>query len=129
MGLVWYDTETVFMNFYRWGNLLTNTGRGDPKLFMTDGDRAALEAMPDELTVYRGYRPDCKNENGFSWTLDRNVAERLGNRAWMQFVDDKPLGDPQNRGRVIEKVVKKSEIFAYLTERGEAEIILLPKRG
>jgi alpha-L-fucosidase len=69
------------------------------------------------------------NQHGFIWTLDREVAERLGDRAWTPCIPDKPLVDSEHRGRVAEKTIKKSEVIAYLTGREEAEIILIPPRG
>jgi hypothetical protein len=86
------------------------------------------------------------NEHGFSWTLDRAVAEKLGNRVWVEFDGweaDKPcaIRDPKQShlggisvsaddvapAEIAVRTVAKSEIFAYLNGRDEQEIILLAK--
>lgn len=101
--------------------------------FMTVEDAEILKAMPDEFTVYRACDPhynlyeddnlvetfgipeeeiDCDDieDPGISWTLDLD---------WC-------MGYAQQRGRIIKsKVVRKSEVFAYVSRRGEEEIILL----
>jgi hypothetical protein len=94
---------------------------------MTEEERKFLADLPELITVYRGYQPLTGNEDGMSWTLDRDVAQRLGNRWWTTAVDDKPLTDPLNRGQVQERVIQKSEIFAYLGGRKESEVIILPE--
>lgn len=40
---------------------------------MTSEERRAFDALPDEITVYRGCGP--RNMFGYSWTLDRTIAE------------------------------------------------------
>jgi hypothetical protein len=128
LRLVWSDSETIFANLPHWFNSLSRRDGGDPKrLFMTDEDRKAYDALPEEFTVYRGYQPDYHNEDGLSWTLDREVAQRLGNRAWVYKFLDKPVEDPLNRGKVREMRVKKSDVFAMVTDRDEEEVILLNK--
>jgi hypothetical protein len=126
---VWCDAETSFLSPGRWIALMINPSRGDSSCFMTAEEKENLNNLPDEFTVYRGYRPDLGNENGLSWTLKREIAERLGNRTWrLSRRDDMPVADPLNRGRVLEKRIRKSEVFAHITKSREAEIILIPSR-
>lgn len=125
---VWIDTETIFLNFRTWYHLFTAATPQECSAFMTDEDKAEFAKLPDEFTIYRGYRPDLGNRDGLSWTLDRELAQRFGNRAWTSLTIDKPLTDPRNPGRVAERRVKKREVFAFLTGREEAEVILLPRR-
>jgi hypothetical protein len=40
---------------------------------MTSEEKRAFDALPDEITIYRGCGP--RNEFGYSWTLDRTMAE------------------------------------------------------
>jgi len=65
-------------------------------------------ALPEQLVVWRAGEPD-----GFSWTLDRAVAERLA----VEY-DLAPLWHGQ---------VAKADVLAYITNRGENEII--PRAG
>lgn len=76
--------------------------------FMTPEDAADLDAMQFPLTVWRAY--DSEPDPGISWTIDREWCE----------------GYALARGRKVkERQVMREEIFAYVTRRGESEIILL----
>lgn len=63
-------------------------------------NRNILEALPDTLTIYRG-----DDSSGFSWSLCEDVATSFGT--------------------VHTKQIDKSEIFGYISDRQEFEIILL----
>lgn len=87
--------------------------------FMTVEDAAALEAMKFPLTVWRAYDPcydtpegiAAGGDPGLSWTLDKE---------WCK-------GYAAGKGRVIkERQVERKDIFAYISRRGEEEIIILP---
>lgn len=81
--------------------------------FMTPEDSKVLDAMQFPVLVYRAYdavRYPNDTDPGISWTLDvqwcREYAER--------------------KGRVVKsRMVYRSDIFAYVTRRGEEEIIIL----
>ena len=76
--------------------------------FMTPEDAADLDKMQFPLTVWRAY--DADPDQGISWTIDREWCE----------------GYAKSKGRKIkERQVMREEIFAYVTRRGESEIILL----
>jgi hypothetical protein len=42
---------------------------------MNDEERMAFEALPEQITIYRGCGP--KNIFGFSWSLDRKIAAKF----------------------------------------------------
>ena len=76
--------------------------------FMTPEDAADLDNMQFPLTVWRAY--DNEPDQGISWTIDREWCE----------------GYAKAKGRKVkERQVMREEIFAYVTRRGESEIILL----
>ena len=81
--------------------------------FMTPEDAEALDNMDFPLTVYRAY--DKKQypgdtDPGISWTIDKEWCE----------------GYAASKGRVIkERQVYRKDIFAYVSRRGEEEIIIL----
>lgn len=96
--------------------------------FMTPEDAQALDAIQFPLTVWRAF--DIKyidsddtstlrvadlttlpvTDPGISWTIDREWCE----------------GYARAKGRVIrERQVVRSDIFAYVTRRGESEMIIL----
>lgn len=95
--------------------------------FMTPEDAQALDAMQFPLTVWRAYDVkyiddlpqgtspgdivDLSNSDpGISWTIDKE---------WC-------IGYARSKGRVVrERQVMRSDIFAYVTRRGESEMIIL----
>ena len=101
--------------------------------FMTVEDAETLKAMPEEFTVYRACAPyynlyeddivvdtfDIPEEEidngdiedpGISWTLDPVWCREYAKR----------------KHRIVKaKRVKKEEVFAYISRRGEEEIIIL----
>ena len=82
--------------------------------FMTPEDAQALDAMQFPITVWRAYDPKYDGEEardpGISWTLDYN---------WC-------LDYAEKKGRIIKtRQVYRNDIFAYITRRGEEEIIIL----
>lgn len=110
---VWIDTE----NLWQWGDRLERlllADRPGRESMMDDDERHELEAMPPTVTVYRG----CKDHNrrGWSWTWDREVAERLAKR--LTFGGQQPL--------VLSAKVARDRIVAHFLSRGECEIVANP---
>lgn len=96
-------TENVheFLPFFK-------SSRPSRSWFMTVEDAAALEAMQFPLTVYRAYEKEP--DNGISWTL---------NKEWCE-------GYAAKKGRKVKsRMVEREDIFAYVSRRGEEEIIIL----
>lgn len=99
--------------------------RSSKATLMTDGERNALDVMPDVISIYRGVRlPEgtisSKGDHGFSWTLDRDIANWYCHRYG-------------NMNRQTEKLyqaqIRKEDILAYFGERaGEKEIVVNPKK-
>ena len=67
------------------------------------------------LTVYRGQMPEDKF--GIAWTTDPKIAQVFANGAGARV--------PQN-GTVFMAHVHRDHVYAYLTGRGESEVILDP---
>lgn len=74
-GLPAYTAEQVLAAFPPLAKLLRSATKAERDLMMTTDERAALAAMPEEITVYRG----CYeiNRRGLSWTTDINIAARF----------------------------------------------------
>jgi hypothetical protein len=69
------------------------------------------------LTVYRGENVDsAKGDDAFSWTLNKKTAKFFADRF------------SKGSGRITEKDIKPEEVIDFLEDRGEAEIILFPKK-
>jgi len=78
---------------------------------MTEDETAALAALPDPITVYRGCGPD--NIRGWCWSTDEAVARAFPfTRRYKQEV---PL--------LIAGTVRKRDVVALKLDREEAEII------
>ena len=87
---------------------LMQSGRPCRSWFMTPEDAAALEAMPFPLTVWRAY--DAEPDPGISWTLDEQ---------WCR-------GYAKAKGRRVKQMqVSRDQVFAYVSRRGEEEVIIL----
>ena len=111
MRTVWVaagSTETA--NLFR---TMMKSGRPCKSWFMTPEDAAALDAMEFPITVYRAYDAALYSDDtdpGISWTLDCE---------WCN-------GYARAKGRVVKNCqVERKDIFAYITRRGEEEIIIL----
>jgi hypothetical protein len=88
--------------------------RSQPELIMDEEERAALSAMSETLTIYRGCSKYPEAEMGFSWTLDQQKARWFAHR----------FGD--NDGYIVTATCQRSDVIAYLTDRDEAEIVIDP---
>lgn len=99
------------MSFTPLGDLTTDLAPLRSHL-MNEDERAALAALPDEVTVYRGCY--ALNKWGLSWTTDRAVAERFPTlHRYRQ--DGQPL--------LVTARARKANILAVKGGRDEAEII------
>ena len=114
---LWIDSENIWQELDLWIELLKSDRAGKKKYFMDEDDKEKYKALPKKLTVYRGHRKH--NKDGLSWTLSKEKAR------W--FADKRgQTKDEETNGRVSQKIINKSEIFAYTDRREEKEIILLP---
>lgn len=121
LGRIWMDSD-IEEDAGVWGALLAVELPG--KYAMTEpGARKRLAEKGEVLRVYRGVQaPDeieARNEtfSGYSWTLDRGVAVKFANRmiaapdlAWVAQAD-----------------VPAMQVQAYLTGRGEEEVVIAPE--
>lgn len=112
---VWIDSENIWQNMDEWIDLLASERPGREQM-MNEENQAALAALGETLTVYRGCVREV-NEDGLSWTLDKSQAEWFARR----FLDPRDDGE---YAVVIEAVVDASAVVALLTTRSEAEIVL-----
>jgi len=110
---IWVDSENIGAQPDRWRDLLMSE-RGSRESFMNENERAELAKLPQKFTVYRGYSENDQEEFGMSWSTDAGVAEWFARR----FARE-------NEKIIMEEMeVSKDDVLAYLTRRGEEEIIL-----
>lgn len=108
---VWVDSENIFQHIDDWITIF-DSGRPDRDTMMSDEDRAALAAMDDPITVYRGFTLGV-NEEGLSWTTSLERATWFAKRF-------NHKGDAE----VVQGEVARDDVVAYFTRRGESEIVV-----
>lgn len=115
LGSIWTDTENQWQNLLVWKGALSST-RPFRHYLMDEKEDQALRSLPEFVTVYRGC-VEKLNENGLSWTLSKEKAQWFAGR----FTH-------KGEGKVLEKIVPKSEIIALFLGRNESEIVLEVKK-
>jgi hypothetical protein len=119
LGEVWTDTENFWQSLDEWrdmwGDMWSDDEMEHRREAMDDSERAALDGLPEVITVYRGisYLPQI---SGLSWSLDRDKAMWFARRY------------RQTEHRVLlTGEVAKSDVLAHFLGRGEFEIVALPE--
>lgn len=111
MREVWISVENINGNInVSQMEILKMLRKCNPKYLIGQENFKVYENLPDTFTVYRGLQENAQ-EDGLSWTLSKDVAEWFANRF-------------DNEGKIIEKVIHKSEVIAYFNDRDEEEIVL-----
>lgn len=92
-----------------------------PEFLMTPEDLAVFNALPDEITVYRGALTNRSANHvryGMSWTLNREVANifAMRNADPDFFKDCIPI--------LLMATAKKEHVFAYFNDREEEEVVI-----
>jgi hypothetical protein len=87
---------------------------------MTQHERDYLSELPDKVKIYRvmSEKEAASRDYGVSWSLDRGIAERLGE---MYFSDIYIHSGFQ----ILDMEIDKSDIVAYFNDYGTMEIIYL----
>lgn len=112
---LWIDAENIAENEHLWTTLLQDSSRIRSRhLMMTVAERRHLAQQPALMRVYRGFNSDERQE-GMSWSLDAEVARRFA----MRF-------GGHGRPRLATGTVERSAVIAYLSGRGEHEIVVAP---
>jgi hypothetical protein len=114
LGGIWTQSENIWQNRDQWKKLLTSD-RPERQFIMSEDERKAFAALPDEFNVYRGGH-SRRNVRGLSWTLDSERAEWFANRLLLG-------GQPV----LLSGWVAKSDVIAHFLDRGEQEIVVLPE--
>lgn len=109
----WAGSENIFQNVDIWVDLLCSDRSGREAMMSAD-EQQALADMPEKFTVYRGTVERYRDDGGLSWTTDYDKAEWFAER----FEAEDSV--------VLSREVSRDSVVAYLTSRGENEIILQP---
>jgi hypothetical protein len=116
VGSVWVDSENIHESFSAWHRLWSAPMPGRENC-MNEDEQAALAALPDTITVYRGVG-HAAARRGLSWTTDKARAEWFANRF---------SGHRGRRPHVYQGTVAKKDVLAHFLGRNESEIVALPE--
>jgi hypothetical protein len=117
LAMIWIDSENISQFHNLWISLLTSNRRGRDAL-MSSEERATLAALPDPVTVYRGFTHGALR--GLSWTQDHVLAQWFAHR--FARLDDE--GPPQV---AIGTVAREAILAVFLERRGsESEVVVNP---
>jgi hypothetical protein len=84
---------------------------------MTSEERWQLDALRDQITIHRGCGP--RNEFGYSWTLDRSIAEAFPFKR--RYTTEYPT--------LLTMTIRKDRVAALKLGRNEQEIVLFDDEG
>ncbi|MDO5683618.1 MAG: hypothetical protein Q4G46_12440 [Propionibacteriaceae bacterium] len=114
---LWVETESPSACPDAWAEIWVAVRRAsDPTRVMPRADRRRLAALGQRVRVFRGAQPGT--ERGWSWTLERAVAEDFARRH-----DDE---EGASAGVLCTAEVSRDAILALFTGGGETEIVLDP---
>jgi hypothetical protein len=108
----WQDCERQNLTHADWRALWSRPEHESRQCVMTDAERARLEALPERVTVYRGFNA-YSGSSGMSWTLDPEVATWFARRV--------------GPGAVISGTVRRGRILALFDGRNESEVVVFPR--
>ena len=112
---VWVSIEWVEPHKANWIRLLQSRS-STRHLLMTEAEHHAITTWPDEIKIFRGYRAG-RGKNGLSWSLSEKTAEMFPQLRWRG----------ENQPMVVSGYCYKQDVIAYITEREEEEIVILPQ--
>jgi hypothetical protein len=116
VAYLWTSSENLWQYKKEFAKLFTI--RPGSLTMMDEKERAAYDALPKVVTIYRGY--DRKsNQKGWSWTTDKDKAIWFAQRFAM-LDDRKPCLASGTCGKEV--------IVAYFLGRNESEIVVDPKK-
>lgn len=114
LSWVYTDSENIDQHSDLMRDLLTS-GRADRHFLMDTKERAALAAMSDEITVFKGFSDDYHWTEDFSFTLSLKTAKFFARRYGCKTP------------RILTAKVRRDKVLAYLTHRNEQEILADPE--
>ena len=115
---MWMDAEEDESSLV-WGLLLASP-ISNRQAMTNSSDRRVLRGMPDTITVFRGVQAVDEQETvdaamtGYSWTLSSKTADFFAQR--LLKAEDTPF--------IVSTQIKKADVIAYLSARGEQEILI-----
>lgn len=113
---IWQSSENLHEDLAYFTDLIEHgLGLGSPHKGLDKDEKAAIKALPEVVTIYRG----CVdfNQVGYSWTTDREKAKWFAGRSF-----------GSTTRMVLRGIANKSNVLAFLAGRGESEIVIHPEQ-
>ena len=113
----WFMLSTLWVSYSGFSDLelwkeLFSSNRPNKSISLMKPDElSALKKLPNKITVYRAHRQ--KETDWIAYTLDKNIADCFARK--------------RGTSEITAYKVKKIDILAYFTRRGEQEIIVINK--
>ena len=100
--------------------LFDNSKFRDSDMMMNENELHELENLPENVQIFRGISSDeqidfDKHGHGFSWTLNRSIADFFANR------------QPFYYHCVLTAYVDSADIISLFNEKDEREVLVRPK--
>lgn len=124
VAFTWTGCDSIARDLSTWLDLFGSSRSSRLHLMESDEDRVQFDALPETMTVYRGYsHPDARD--GLAWTLDQKKAEWFAHWAHRSG-RTQHHGAPAPTGRwIATATVTKDQVVAYFGERSESEVVIL----
>jgi hypothetical protein len=124
LGELWtmIENPSQLAGIARWVQVFGCRRPGREHLMM-ENERAALAALPESVTIYRGVQPPRPPSRkvvylGLAWTVKRDVAvEKFARR------------NGRKDGILLTASVRKDCILAHFLSRDEYEVVIDPRRA
>lgn len=109
-------------------NYFLKNKRPNRHFLMTNEEKVFVDSLPQKITIYRGCsKKEIKSKNiRCSWTLNKSVAEYFAFE-YINLAIENSIHKDKSQYDVIERIIDKSEIYAYFDGREEEEILYFPQ--
>ena len=116
LSSIWQDSENISQNIHRWMDLWSSDLE-EREAVMDEDERAALAALPETITIYRGIG-HMGAEYGMSWTTSLDKAVWFAKRF---------SGYGDRAALLVTGKSHRDDVLAYLLGRNEHEIVIMPE--
>ena len=118
LSFIYTDSKSIYPNRDYWIKLLSSR-RPQREFFLRPEDWDALKALPDTITIHRGFENN-RAKAGISWTTDLEQAKF--------FAHYRTRGVKGKTAYIASGVCAKKDVIGFFNNRQENEIVILPSK-
>ena len=115
VAITWQDSDRQHLGRREWQEFFS-AERPHREAVMTNDQQAQFAALPERVTIYRGFNGRNRLHRAISWTLDREKAEWFARRV-----------PPPEFSITLKAQVLRRRIVALFQERQESEVLVFPR--